>query len=62
MESKCTINNNGDKIWRNEMGEFHREDGPAIEYANGNKEWYRDGNAIGKMALLLRLMVIKNGG
>jgi len=21
-------------------GEFHREDGPAVEYANGAKMWY----------------------
>jgi hypothetical protein len=23
---------------------IHREDGPAIEYPNGDKEWYRNGN------------------
>ena len=21
-------------------GQFHREDGPAVEYASGSKEWY----------------------
>ena len=21
-------------------GQYHREDGPAVEYANGDKEWY----------------------
>ena len=26
--------------WR---GRLHREDGPAIEWANGSKEWYRNG-------------------
>jgi len=32
----------GNKEWyRN--GEWHREDGPAIEYANGDKYWYRNG-------------------
>ena len=24
-------------------GEYHREDGPAIEYANGSKYWFRNG-------------------
>jgi hypothetical protein len=24
-------------------GNLHREDGPAIEYADGNKEWYLNG-------------------
>lgn len=27
----------------NEKGELHREDGPAIEYANGDKYWYKNG-------------------
>ncbi len=27
----------------NENGWLHREDGPAIEWAKGAKEWYRDG-------------------
>lgn len=26
--------------WKN--GKLHREDGPAIEYKNGNKFWYQD--------------------
>jgi hypothetical protein len=24
-------------------GKLHREDGPAIEYANGDKSWWRNG-------------------
>ena len=24
-------------------GKKHREDGPAVEYANGNKEWHLNG-------------------
>ena len=26
-----------------EMKVLHREDGPAIEWSNGTKSWYRDG-------------------
>ena len=25
-------------------GELHREDGPAVEYANGNRRWYLNGH------------------
>ena len=31
------------KIWKNVGGELHREDGPAVEYADGTKHWYVDG-------------------
>lgn len=34
---------NGNRVWRNEDGNFHREDGPAIEYSSGDKEWWFDG-------------------
>ena len=30
-------------VWRNENGEVHREDGPAVEYVNGPKWWYKNG-------------------
>ena len=29
--------------WVNDKGLFHREDGPAIEHANGNKDWCLNG-------------------
>ena len=29
--------------WRNSKGEPHREDGPAVEWADGYKEWYING-------------------
>ena len=28
--------------WYNEQGKLHREDGPAVESANGTKVWYRN--------------------
>ena len=30
----------GTKFWRLPNGKLHREDGPAVEYANGAKLWY----------------------
>ncbi len=36
----CTIDKEGNKTWRNKAGQVHRLDGPAIECANGYKEWW----------------------
>jgi len=37
------IDDEGNVFYYNEKGELHREGGPAIEYANGDKEWYENG-------------------
>jgi hypothetical protein len=29
--------------WRNAEGQIHREDGPAIEYTDGTKQWWANG-------------------
>ena len=36
------IDDNGDKRWYLD-GKLHREDGPAIECADGTRFWYRNG-------------------
>ena len=28
------------KVYKNSKGELHREDGPAVEWSNGDKYWY----------------------
>jgi hypothetical protein len=33
----------GDRFWYNQDDRFHREDGPAIEWADGMKEWWVNG-------------------
>jgi hypothetical protein len=38
------INVIGTKYWYDSNGEFHRDDGPAIEYADGDKLWCQHGN------------------
>ena len=43
MESKLTISEHGTKEWKLPNGIWHREDGPAIEYSNGDKSWYING-------------------
>ena len=30
-------------VFKNKYGQYHREDGPAIEYADGHKEWFING-------------------
>jgi antitoxin component YwqK of YwqJK toxin-antitoxin module len=39
---ECKTYPSGTKEWLLD-GEFHREDGPAIEYSSGTKEWYLNG-------------------
>jgi hypothetical protein len=40
MKSKLTTYKNGYKVWKLPSGDFHKEDGPAIEYIGGDKLWY----------------------
>lgn len=40
------IYNYGDKYCYDEKGQFHREDGPALEYFDGTKIWYFHGKWI----------------
>jgi hypothetical protein len=37
-----TVEDNGTTHWYNANNEFHRIDGPAIEYANGTKSWWKN--------------------
>ena len=39
-ESFMEIDADGNKCWKNNLGEYHRIDGPALEYADGFKFWY----------------------
>ena len=34
----------GNRFWYNERDEFHRIDGPAIEWNDGTKEWWIKGS------------------
>jgi hypothetical protein len=44
MQPKMTITTDGDTFWRLPCGDLHRTDGPAIEWANGDKEWWKFNN------------------
>jgi hypothetical protein len=43
MKITKEIDTDGNIRYYNEQGQFHREDGPAIEYASGTKYWYLNG-------------------
>jgi hypothetical protein len=43
MKPKLTIDEYGTKEWKLPSGKHHREDGPAIEYSDGEKWWYING-------------------
>ena len=40
--TQAIVRDCGDKLWHLN-GQFHREDGPAIEHASGAKFWYLNG-------------------
>ena len=40
---KVTVDKDGTTRWYNERGEYHRENGPAVEWSNGYKSWYING-------------------
>ena len=43
MKSKLTIDQNGTKEWKLPSGDFHKEDGPTLEYISGTKLWWING-------------------
>ena len=40
--SGIVIDNNGDKAWF-QNGQYHRIDGPAVEFKDGTKWWWQNG-------------------
>ena len=42
-DSVMSIDNRGNKLWKNSKGQLHRTGGPAAELSNGDKEWVVNG-------------------
>jgi hypothetical protein len=59
MKSELTINEDGTKEWKLPNGKFHRKDGPAIEYSNGNKYWYINGTKYTEQQYKYKMRSIK---
>lgn len=53
--SKVIVTVNGDKLWHNEKGQFHRKDGPAVELKNGTKHWYLNGKEYTQLEFNLKM-------
>ena len=43
MKSELTIDEDGTKEWKLPNSDYHREDGPAVEFIDGSKHWYING-------------------
>ena len=43
---KVEVYPNGNRFWYNKKNQLHREDGPAVERANGDKVWYIEGKKL----------------
>jgi len=43
MKSTLVENKYDTKTWRLPNGDYHREDGPAVEWSGGDKYWYING-------------------
>ncbi len=46
---KVTVDDYGTTRWYNEQGKLHRENGPAIEYEDGEKWWWLNGISYSKL-------------
>ena len=51
---------NGSKLWYLN-GKYHREDGPAREWADGSKEWWLNGNFIYELKPIGDYILIEDG-
>ena len=43
LKYNVIIDEYGSKIYRNQKGELHRDEGPAVIWRNGQQAWYRNG-------------------
>ena len=41
--SKPLVDEDGDTEWKLPNGDIHRDYGPAVEYHDGSKEWFKNG-------------------
>ena len=44
IEYKVVVDDTGNQFWYLD-GKYHREDGPAVVYANGYQYWYLNGKS-----------------
>ena len=42
LKYRIEVDRYGTRWYRNAMGQLHRDDGPAVEYADGGKLWFQN--------------------
>ena len=43
LSLECRVDSDGDVYYHNTLAQIHRVHGPAVEYTNGGREWWRNG-------------------
>ena len=43
LKYRVEVDGYGNRFYYNSNGEFHRIDGPAVEWGNGTKRWFQNG-------------------
>ena len=43
LKYRVEVDEDGNRFYCNSNGEFHRIDGPAVEWGNGTKRWFQNG-------------------
>ena len=50
LKYKIIIDASGNKLYYNNRDQLHREDGPAVEWDNGDRDWYLNGEYVTEYA------------
>ena len=43
LKYRIKVTKDGTRFYYNNAGELHRDDGPAVEWADGSKGWFQNG-------------------
>ena len=44
LGNRPRVGRDGDRDWRDPNGQLHRVDGPAVEWSDGEKQWWFHGH------------------
>ena len=58
LKYRIEVGKDGTRLYYNTAGQLHRTDGPAVEYADGSKTWYINGEGLSEEEFIqsVRLM------
>ena len=61
LKYRIEVDEYGDRRYYNALGQLHREDGPAITWANGGKSWILNGVCVSEYEFNALRRAIQNG-